>query len=172
MIIEGKVIVYGRDNINTDEIIPARYLNTSDPDQLAAHCMEDLDAGFLEKKKSSNLEIMVTGANMGCGSSREHAPISLKGAGIKAVVAPSFARIFFRNSMNMGLAIFECKDPAFFGEVETGDALRIMAKDGKLENITKKKTYSIQKLPDFLQELIAAGGLVPFGKKLLEDAAT
>ena len=109
MIIEGKVIKYSRENINTDEIIPARYLNTSDPDQLASHCMEDLDKNFIEKKKGINAEILITGANMGCGSSREHAPIAIKHAGIKAVIAPSYARIFFRNSINMGLPIFECK---------------------------------------------------------------
>ncbi|MEX2725820.1 MAG: 3-isopropylmalate dehydratase small subunit, partial [Candidatus Sigynarchaeum springense] len=108
MIIDGKAIVYNRDNINTDEIIPARYLSTSDPDQLASHCMEDLDKDFFKTKKALAAEIMVTGANMGCGSSREHAPLAIKHAGIKAIVAPSYARIFFRNAINTGLAIFEC----------------------------------------------------------------
>ena len=117
MIIEGSIIKYDRENINTDEIIPARYLNTSDPDQLASHCMEDLDGEFIKKMEELNAKIMVTGGNMGCGSSREHAPIAIKYAGIKAVIAPSYARIFFRNSINTGLAIFECKDPDFYQEI-------------------------------------------------------
>jgi 3-isopropylmalate/(R)-2-methylmalate dehydratase small subunit len=149
MIIDGKAIIYNRDNINTDEIIPARYLSTSDPDQLASHCMEDLDKDFLKNKRALAADIMVTGSNMGCGSSREHAPIAIKHAGIKAVIAPSYARIFFRNAINTGLAIFECKDPAGF-----------------IENATSGKRFAVQKIPSFLQELINVGGLVPYAKAL------
>nr|MDO8086519.1 3-isopropylmalate dehydratase [Candidatus Sigynarchaeum springense] len=166
MIIDGKAIVYNRDNINTDEIIPARYLSTSDPDQLASHCMEDLDKEFLKTKKALAAEIMVTGSNMGCGSSREHAPIAIKHAGIKAVVAPSYARIFFRNAINTGLAIFECKDPAFYKGVKHGDGLKIDADGGFIENMTAGKKYPIQKIPTFLQEIIGVGGLVPYAKAL------
>jgi 3-isopropylmalate/(R)-2-methylmalate dehydratase small subunit len=166
MFIDGKAIVYNRDNINTDEIIPARYLNTSDPDQLASHCMEDLDKDFLKNKKAVGADIMVTGSNMGCGSSREHAPIAIKHAGIKAVIAPSYARIFFRNAINTGLAIFECKDPAFYKGVKTGDGLKLDADGGFIENVASGKKYSIQKMPSFLQELIKVGGLVPYAKTL------
>lgn len=168
MIISGKVIKYNRQNINTDEIIPARYLNTSDPDQLAAHCMEDLDKDFIEKKNGLNAEILVTGANMGCGSSREHAPIAIKHAGIKAVVALSYARIFFRNSINMGLPIFECKEPAFFDEIKEGDTVAINADEGTLENTSTGNQYKIQIMPGFLQDIIKTGGLVSFAKKILE----
>jgi 3-isopropylmalate/(R)-2-methylmalate dehydratase small subunit len=168
MIIDGKAIVYDRDNINTDEIIPARYLNTSDPDQLASHCMEDLDKDFFKNKKALAADIMVTGSNMGCGSSREHAPIAIKHAGIKVVVAPSYARIFFRNAINTGLAIFECKDPAFYKGVKPGDALKLDADGGLIENVTSGKRYPIQKMPPFLQELIKVGGLVPYAKGLVK----
>lgn len=166
MIIKGSIIKYTRDNINTDEIIPARYLNTSDPDQLAAHCMEDIDSEFLAKRKKGH-DIMITGPNMGCGSSREHAPIALKAAGIKAVIAPSFARIFFRNAMNMGLAIFECKDDSFYAEIINGDEIEIDAGKGIITHPSSGKHYRIQKVPEFLQELVSGGGLVSFGKKML-----
>ncbi|MBN2150395.1 MAG: 3-isopropylmalate dehydratase small subunit [Candidatus Lokiarchaeota archaeon] len=166
MIIEGKAIVYDRDNINTDEIIPARYLSTSDPDQLAIHCMEDLDKDFLENKKALAADILVTGSNMGCGSSREHAPIAIKHAGIKAVVAPSYARIFFRNAINTGLAIFECKDPGFFECVKNGHALRLDADGGFIEDASAGRRFEIQKMPPFLQEIIGIGGLVPFARAL------
>ncbi|MHA1792938.1 MAG: LeuD/DmdB family oxidoreductase small subunit [Promethearchaeota archaeon] len=170
MIIKGKIIKYERANINTDEIIPARYLNTSDYDELASHCMEDLDSGFLQKKKEIGFDIMITGANMGCGSSREHAPIAIKYAGIKAVVSPSFARIFFRNSINMGLPIFECKDQDFFTDAAIGHEIEIDADNGVIRNNTLKKQYKVQKMPSFLQELISSGGLVEFGKKLLKTS--
>ncbi|NMC05919.1 MAG: 3-isopropylmalate dehydratase small subunit [Candidatus Lokiarchaeota archaeon] len=163
---EGKAIVYDRDNINTDEIIPARYLNTSDPDQLASHCMEDLDKDFLKNKNALGAEIMITGSNMGCGSSREHAPIAIKHAGIKAVVAPSYARIFFRNAINTGLAIFECTDPAFYKSVKAGDFLKVDADGGRIENVSSGKVFSIQKMPPFLQDLIRVGGLVSYAKRL------
>lgn len=167
MIINGTAIAYNRDNINTDEIIPARYLNTSDPDALAMHCMEDLDKEFLQKQQAAGADILVTGANMGCGSSREHAPIAIKHARIKALVAPSYARIFFRNAINTGLAIFECKDPAFYASIETGDALSINVDDGCIENARTGKRHAIQAMPPFLQDLIQAGGLVPFARKTL-----
>jgi 3-isopropylmalate/(R)-2-methylmalate dehydratase small subunit len=168
MIIDGKTIVYNRENINTDEIIPARYLSTSDPDQLASHCMEDLDKDFIKHKKALGADIMITGSNMGCGSSREHAPIAIKHAGIVAVIAPSYARIFFRNAINTGLAIFECKDPAFYSGVKAGDTLKIHADTGIIENMTAGKSFSIQKVPAFLQELIKVGGLVPYAKTLIQ----
>nr|MDO8108763.1 3-isopropylmalate dehydratase small subunit [Candidatus Sigynarchaeota archaeon] len=170
MIIEGKAISYLQDNINTDEIIPARYLNTSDPDQLASHCMEDLDKEFLTRKKAIGADILVTGSNMGCGSSREHAPIAIKHAGIKAIIAPSFARIFFRNAINTGLPIFECKDPEFFKAVKNGDVLRIHADQGTVENTTTGKKHAIQHMPAFLQELIKVGGLVPFAKAIVKKS--
>nr|MDO8116791.1 3-isopropylmalate dehydratase small subunit [Candidatus Sigynarchaeota archaeon] len=166
MIIKGKTIIYDRDNINTDEIIPARYLSTSDPDQLAKHCMEDLDKDFLKKKETSGAEIIITGANMGCGSSREHAPVAIKHAGIKAVVAPSYARIFFRNAINTGLPIFECKDGGFYKNVKDNHELWIDADKGVIENVTTKERYEIQPLPPFLQDLISNGGLVQFARKL------
>ncbi|MFX0098018.1 MAG: 3-isopropylmalate dehydratase small subunit [Candidatus Hodarchaeota archaeon] len=169
MIIAGKVIKYSRENINTDEIIPARYLNTSDPDQLASHCMEDLDKDFIEKKNGINAEILITGANMGCGSSREHAPIAIKHAGIKAVVAPSYARIFFRNSINMGLPIFECKEKGFIEEIKEGDKVAINADDGYMENTSTGSKYKIQIIPEFLQDIIKSGGLVPFARKILKN---
>ncbi len=170
MIIEGKAIVYGRDNINTDEIIPARYLSTSDPDELANHCMEDLDMDFFKNKKALGADIMITGSNMGCGSSREHAPIAIRHAGIKAVIAPSFARIFFRNAINTGLAIFECKDPTFYANVNSGDSLKLNADGGFIENETSGKKYIVQKMPPFLQEIIKVGGLVPYARILAKKA--
>ncbi len=166
MIIQGKTIVYNRENINTDEIIPARYLSTSDPDQLATHCMEDLDKDFLKKRDGMGAEVMVTGANMGCGSSREHAPVAIKHASIKAVVAPSYARIFFRNAINTGLPIFECKDHEFYTGVKDGHEIKIDADAGTIENVTTAKHYKIQPLPPFLQDLISHGGLVQFARKI------
>jgi len=134
--IQGKVIKYG-DNVNTDEIIPAAYLVTADPQELAKHCMEGIDKDFLQKVKEA--PILVVGENFGCGSSREHAPISLKAAGVKCIVASSFARIFFRNAINVGLPILENKECA--GECEEKDILRIDIEEGRIENITKDKIY-------------------------------
>lgn len=168
MIIQGRAITYIRDNINTDEIIPARYLNTSDPDELAIHCMEDLDKDFFENKKIIDADIMVTGANMGCGSSREHAPIALAHAGIKAVIAPSFARIFFRNAINTGLPIFECKDPLFFEKLQAGDELQINADEGSIKNVTNGSEFQIQPMPAFLQEIVEVGGIIPWAKTILK----
>lgn len=154
MKIQGKVIKYG-DNVNTDEIIPAAYLVTTDPQELAKHCMEGIDRDFLPKVKKA--PILVAGKNFGCGSSREHAPISLKAAGVKCIVASSFARIFFRNAINVGLPILENRECA--EECEEGDRLRIDMEEGKIENITKDKVYLSSPYPEFLQELIKKGGI-------------
>lgn len=152
MFIKGKVIKYG-DNIDTDVIIPARYLNTSDKKELAAHCMEDLDSTFVKRVKSS--DIMVAGKNFGCGSSREHAPIAIKESGIACIVAKSFARIFYRNAINTGLPIIE-----YDGEIDEGDILEIDFDGGKIINHTKNIQGSIPPFPPFLQKIISAGGLL------------
>jgi 3-isopropylmalate/(R)-2-methylmalate dehydratase small subunit len=159
MILTGKAWKYGND-INTDLIIPARYLNTSDPDELAAHCMEDEDADFPKKVKKG--DFMVGGKNFGCGSSREHAPISIKYAGVSAVIAKTFARIFYRNAFNMGLMILECVEA---DEIKTGDDLSVDTEKGEINNITQGKKYRILPVPDFMVELVAAGGLIEYTKK-------
>ncbi len=154
---KGTVIKYG-DNIDTDVIIPARYLNTSLPEELAKHCMEDIDADFVNKVQ--NGDIMVGGANFGCGSSREHAPIAIKASGISCVIAESFARIFFRNSLNIGLPILECPEAA--KDIESGDVVSINFDTGVITNETKNKQYQATAFPPFMQELINAGGLVKY----------
>ena len=157
----GKVIKYDIKNINTDLIIPARYLTMSEPKYLANHCMEDLDAKFIHKVKKYGYTIIVTGANFGCGSSREQAPIALKAAGIQCIIAPSFARIFFRNSINIGLSIIE------FNKIETintNDVLEIIFTEGIIKDTSNKKEYQIRKMPSFLQEIIAANGLINYAK--------
>ena len=154
---KGTVIEYG-DNIDTDVIIPARYLNTSLPEELAKHCMEDIDADFVNKVQ--NGDIMVGGANFGCGSSREHAPIAIKASGISCVIAESFARIFFRNSLNIGLPILECPEAA--KDIESGDVVSINFDTGVITNETKNKQYQATAFPPFMQELINAGGLVKY----------
>ena len=151
MKLTGKVIRYG-DNVDTDVIIPARYLNTSDPKELASHCMEDLDKTFVKRVQKG--DIMVGGQNFGCGSSREHAPIAIKESGIACVVAKSFARIFYRNSINTGLPIVE-----FDGEIEEGDLLEIDFEKGILKNLTRQTEGSFPPFPAFLQKIIHAGGL-------------
>ena len=153
----GKVIKYG-DNIDTDVIIPARYLNTSLPEELAKHCMEDIDTEFVNKVKAG--DIMVGGANFGCGSSREHAPIAIKASGISCVIAESFARIFFRNSINIGLPILECPEAA--KDIEDGETVSVDFNTGVITNETKGKTYQAAAFPPFMQELINAGGLVKY----------
>ncbi len=163
MNIKGRVIQYLRDNINTDEIIPARYLSTSNPDELAGHCMEDLDPQFLKKRPKGS--ILVTAANFGCGSSREHAPIAIKASGVSAVLAKSFARIFFRNAINIGLPIFECKA---VDHISPADELEIDADAGVVYNKTKNEQYQTGRMPAFLQELINAGGLVPWARQRLQ----
>lgn len=156
--ITGKVWKFG-DNIDTDLIIAARYLSTSDPIELAKHVMEDADPDFVNKVKQG--DIIVAGENFGCGSSREHAPIALKTAGVSAVVAKSFARIFYRNAFNMGLPIFELKET---DKIKEGENIRIEMDSGKVENLTNQKSYVFTPIPPFMQELVACGGLINYAK--------
>ncbi|MFA6940878.1 MAG: 3-isopropylmalate dehydratase small subunit [Clostridiaceae bacterium] len=151
----GKVIKYG-DNIDTDVIIPARYLNTSDPYELSLHCMEDIDKDFI--KKVNKGDIIVGGKNFGCGSSREHAPIAIKASGISLVIAETFARIFFRNSINIGLPIIECAEAA--KDINEGDELEIDTTKGEIINKTQEKSYQTSPFPPFMQDIINAGGLI------------
>jgi 3-isopropylmalate/(R)-2-methylmalate dehydratase small subunit len=152
---KGFVHKYG-DNVDTDVIIPARYLNTTDHKELAKHCMEDIDANFVANVKKD--DIMVAGNNFGCGSSREHAPIVIKESGISCVIAKSFARIFYRNAINIGLAILECEEA---GErISVGDEVSVDFDTGVITNITKGETYQAVPFPDFIKEIISAGGLL------------
>lgn len=151
----GRVHKYG-DNVDTDVIIPARYLNTANHKELASHCMEDIDAGFVSKVQQG--DIMVGGANFGCGSSREHAPIAIKESGISCVIAATFARIFYRNSINIGLAILEC--PEASRNIEAGDEVSVDFDTGVITNVTKNETYQAEPFPEFIKEIIAAGGLL------------
>jgi 3-isopropylmalate/(R)-2-methylmalate dehydratase small subunit len=160
VIITGTIYKFG-DDVNTDEIIPARYLNTSDPKELASHVMEDADPEFPGKVKPG--DILVAGKNFGCGSSREHAPIAIKAAGIGCVVAESYARIFYRNAFNIGLTIMEC--PAATAEAQTGHVLRVDTTSGQITNITLDRAYASKAIPPFMQELIAAGGLMEYVQK-------
>ena len=160
MKLKGKVWKF-KDNINTDEIIPARYLNTFDEQELARHCMEDADKDFPKKVKKG--DIIVAGKNFGCGSSREHAPICLKGAGISCVIAETFARIFYRNAINIGLPILESAEAS--RDIKEGDVIEVDLDNGKIKNITKDKMYTAQAFPEFMQELINAGGLMEYVKK-------
>ena len=155
MNVSGKVHKYG-DNVDTDVIIPARYLNTADHKELAAHCMEDIDKEFV--KKVNDGDIMVGGANFGCGSSREHAPIAIKNSGISCVIAATFARIFFRNAINIGLAILEC--PEASERIEAGDEVAIDFDTGMITNITKNESYKAEPYPEFLKDISASGGLL------------
>lgn len=152
---KGKVFKYG-DNIDTDVIIPARYLNTSDAKELASHCMEDIDQSFIGKVKAG--DIMVGGKNFGCGSSREHAPIAIKESGISCVIASTFARIFYRNAINIGLAILECEEAS--QKIQNGDEVEIDFETGIITNITKNETYKAMPFPDFVQSIIDQNGLV------------
>jgi len=163
MELKGKVHKFG-DDINTDEIIPARYLNTSDPLELARHAMEDADPEFVNKMKPG--DFIVGGKNFGCGSSREHAPIALKAAGISGVIAGNFARIFFRNAFNMGLAIFESPEAA--AALQDGQEISVDMDTGVITDLTTGKQYDSQPIPPFMQELLEAGGLMAFVKKDLE----
>ena len=151
----GKVIQYG-DNVDTDVIIPARYLNTSDKKELASHCMEDIDKDFVNKVQKG--DIMVAGYNFGCGSSREHAPIAIKESGISLVIARSFARIFYRNSINIGLAIIEC--PEAVDGIADGDIVEADLDQGVIYNRTSGKSFTTQPFPAFIQKIIENGGLV------------
>ena len=152
MAITGQVIRYG-DNVDTDVIIPARYLNTTDHQELAAHCMEDLDPSFVSRVKPG--DIIVAGENFGCGSSREHAPVAIKASGIACVVAKSFARIFYRNAINIGLSIVECN-----ADADDGDQLTVDFEQGRIENLTKGTGREFSAFPPFLQNLLQSGGLL------------
>lgn len=156
----GFVHKYGN-NVDTDVIIPARHLNTADHKELASHCMEDIDAEFTKKVKTG--DIMVAGWNFGCGSSREHAPIAIKESGISCVIAKTFARIFYRNAINIGLAILECESAA--EEIEAGDEVQVNFDTGVITDVTKNKTYQAEPFPDFIKEIIAKGGLLKSVKK-------
>ena len=160
--LHGHAHKYGA-NVNTDVIIPARYLNVSDAKELAAHCMEDIDKTFLKTVKPGDI-IMAT-SNFGCGSSREHAPIAIKAAGVSCVIADTFARIFFRNAINIGLPLLECPDAV--KNTQAGDVLEIDLAKGQIKNITNRKTFTAAPYPAFMSELIAAGGLVEYTKKKL-----
>ena len=154
---KGIVFKFG-DNVDTDVIIPARYLNSSDPAELAAHCMEDIDKDFIKNVKEG--DIIVADKNFGCGSSREHAPIAIKAAGVSCVIAETFARIFYRNAINIGLPIIECKEAA--REIENGDEVSVNFDTGVITDITKNTTYQGQAFPEFMQKIIAAEGLVNY----------
>jgi len=163
MIIKGKIWKF-KDNIDTDVIIPARYLNTSNPKELAMHCMEDYDSEFV--KKMNQGDIVVAGRNFGCGSSREHAPIALKAAGVSCIIAKSFARIFFRNAINIGLPIFESEE--IVDQCSEGDLLEVDTVRGIIKNINKDKTYKLNPLPAFIQNIISLGGLREYVKEELK----
>lgn len=154
---KGTVFKFG-DNVDTDVIIPARYLNSSDPKELATHCMEDIDKDFVSKVKEG--DIIVATKNFGCGSSREHAPISIKAAGVSCVIAETFARIFYRNSINIGLPIIECADAA--NEIENGDEVEVNFDTGVIYDKTKNTSYRGQAFPPFMQKIIDAEGLVNY----------
>lgn len=160
MLLKGKVFKYGND-VNTDEIIPARYLNTSNYDELAAHCMEDIDKDFVNKMSKG--DIIMAEKNFGCGSSREHAPISIKIAGVSCVIAKSFARIFYRNALNIGLPILESAEAV--DSTDVNDVLEIDLAKGEIKNVTKNKVFKSTPFPEFMQELIKSGGLLDYVTK-------
>ena len=154
---KGTVFRYG-DNVDTDVIIPARYLNSSDPAELATHCMEDIDKDFVKKVKKG--DIIVADKNFGCGSSREHAPISIKAAGVSCVIAETFARIFYRNAINIGLPIIECPEAA--KGIESGDEVEVDFDSGIIRNLTKNTQFKGQAFPEFMQKIIASEGLINY----------
>ena len=160
--LRGRAHVYG-DNVDTDVIIPARYLTSHDPAELAAHCMENIDSEFVTKVRPG--DIIVGGENFGCGSSREHAPIAIKASGVSAVIAGSFARIFFRNAINVGLPALVCPEAA--AEIRKGDELSLELATGRVENVTQGRTYQAEPFPEFLREIVAAGGLVVYTQRRL-----
>ncbi len=164
MIVQGKVFKYGND-IDTDVIIPARYLNVTDPKDLASHCMENIDKNFINEVKDG--DIMVALKNFGCGSSREHAPIAIKAAGISCVIAKSYARIFYRNAFNIGLPILECDEAA--DKIEAGDEVSVDFKNGTIKNITKNETYQAEPFPEFIEQIINADGLVNYVKNKINN---
>ncbi len=160
--LKGKVFKYGAD-VNTDVIIPARYMSLSLPDELAAHCMEDIDAEFLNRVEPG--DIMVATSNFGCGSSREHAPIAIKAAGISCIIAKSFARIFFRNAINIGLPLLESEEAV--DNIEAGDIVEVDLSSGTIKNLNSGKVFTAKPYPDFMAELIADGGLIEHTRKRL-----
>jgi 3-isopropylmalate/(R)-2-methylmalate dehydratase small subunit len=160
--LKGKVHKYGA-NVDTDAIIPARYLNISDSAGLAKHCMEDIDKDFLNRVKPGDI-IMAT-TNFGCGSSREHAPIAIKASGVSCVIAKTFARIFFRNAIDIGLPLLECETAV--DNTEAGDILEVELSTGKIKNVTRNKEFTAKPYPEFMSQLIAAGGLIEYTKKKL-----
>ena len=160
MKVQGRVFKYGND-VDTDVIIPARYLNTTSETELAGHCMEDIDPDFIKKVKAG--DIIVAGDNFGCGSSREHAPIAIKASGVSLVIANSFARIFYRNSINIGLPILEC--PEAVKEISAGDIVSCDLGEGIIKNETTGKAFTAEPFPPFIQEIIKDGGLLPHIKK-------
>ncbi len=160
--LKGKVHKYGAD-VNTDVIIPARYLSLSDPAELAEHCMEDIDKDFVSRVQPG--DIMIATTNFGCGSSREHAPLAIKASGISCIIARSFARIFFRNAINIGLPLLECE--AAVANTEAGDILEVELSTGKIKNLTNGLEFIAKPYPDFMAELISAGGLIEYTKKKL-----
>lgn len=160
--LRGRAHVYG-DNVDTDVIIPARYLTSHDPAELAAHCMENIDSEFVTTVRPG--DIIVAGENFGCGSSREHAPIAIKASGVSAVIASSFARIFFRNAINVGLPALVCPEAA--AEIRKGDELSLELATGRVENVTQGRTYQAEPFPEFLREIVAAGGLVVYTQRRL-----
>ena len=165
MSVRGKVIKYGN-NVDTDVIIPARYLNTTDKQQLASHCMEDIDNTFVKRVQKG--DIMVAGKNFGCGSSREHAPIAIKESGISLVIAKDFARIFYRNSINIGLPIIECAEAS--EQINEGDEVEADFEKGIIINHTQNREYRIEPFPEFIRKIINAGGLIEaINKGMLND---
>ncbi|MFW6006685.1 MAG: 3-isopropylmalate dehydratase small subunit [Bacillota bacterium] len=164
MKLNGKVFKYG-DNVDTDVIIPARYLNTSDPDDLAAHCMEDIDEDFAEKVETG--DIIVGGKNFGSGSSREHAPLAIKASGISCVIAESFARIFYRNSINIGLPILESKKAA--QNIKDGSRVEVNLDTGEIKDLTEDRVYQAEPFPEFMQNIIKTGGLIEYVKESVNN---
>ena len=162
--LKGKVHKYGA-NVDTDVIIPARYLSLSEPDELAAHCMEDIDKEFVKRVKPG--DIMMATTNFGCGSSREHAPLAIKAAGVSCIIARSFARIFFRNAINIGLPLLECDDAV--AQTEAGDTLEVDLSNGQIKNRTKGLTFTAKPYPDFMTELISVGGLIEHTERRLAN---
>lgn len=152
----GKAFKYG-DNVDTDVIIPARYLNTTDPNILASHCMENIDNNFVISVKAG--DVIVGGKNFGCGSSREHAPIAIKASGVSCVIAKSFARIFYRNAINIGLAILECEEAA--EKIKANDQIEVDFASGEIHNLTQNKFYTAEPFPEFIQNIINHDGLIP-----------
>jgi len=160
--LKGKVHKYGAD-VNTDVIIPARYLNISEPAELAKHCMEDIDPDFVNRAEPG--DIIVATTNFGCGSSREHAPLAIKACGISCIIAKTFARIFFRNAINIGLPLLECE--AAVDKTEAGDILEVDLSSGRIKNLTRGMVFAAKPYPDFMSELVSAGGLIKYARKRL-----